>query len=157
MLTRLAELVDNAIIGENVPLRARVAIHIPSLFAPIAQRDKFRRLLRYVSERSPFYRRRFKELGIDIRSVRVPEDLGSFFTTPQDLRENPIEDFLCARPELGFETTGTTSTTSKRVYFSRREVADIGRDGALGLYNFGLRAEVRAVDAFDCSSCNVTV
>jgi phenylacetate-CoA ligase len=154
MLTRLAELVDNAIIGENVPLRARVAIHIPSLFAPIAQRDKFRRLLRYVSERSPFYRRRFKELGIDIRSVRVPEDLGSFFTTPQDLRENPIEDFLCARPELGFETTGTTSTTSKRVYFSRREVADIGRDGALGLYNLGLRPDDRVVDAFDYSFWN---
>ena len=104
--------------------------------------------------KSPFYRRRFKELGIDVRGIRTPEDLGDFFTTAQDLRENPVEDFLCGRPELGFETTGTTATTSKRVYFSRREAADNGRDGALGLYNLGLRQEDRVVDAFDYSFWN---
>jgi phenylacetate-CoA ligase len=107
-----------------------------------------------VAEKSPFYRRRFQELRIDPRRIRTPGDLGDFFTTAQDLRDHPVEDFLCARPELGFETTGTTATTGKRVYFSRAEAMAFGRDGALGLYNLGLRAEDRAVDAFDYSFWN---
>jgi phenylacetate-CoA ligase len=154
MLSKIAEVLDDVLIGANVPLRARLAPHVPRSIVPPVQRDKFRRLLRYVSERSPFYRRRFKEAGIDIRGVKVPADLGDFFTTAQDLRDHPIEEFLCDRPELGFETTGSTLTASKRVYFSRREAADFGRDGAIGLYNLGLRPEDRVVDAFDYSFWN---
>lgn len=154
MLSWIPELFDELLIGGNVPRRAKLAARIPPAIVPAIRRDKFRRLLRYVSRKSPFYRRRFHELGIDIRSVRAPEDLGDFFTTAQDLRENPVEDFLCDRPELGFETTGTTATTSKRVYFSRREAADMGRDGALGLHNLGLRPDDRVVDAFDYSFWN---
>ena len=154
MLYRIPELIDELVIGSNVARRARLAVHVPPSIVPAIRRDKFRRLLRYVNTRSPFYRRRFKELGIDVRGVRTPEDLGGFYTTAQDLRENPVEDFLCGRPELGFETTGTTSTTPKRVYFSRHEASDMGRDGALGLYNLGLRPEDRVVDAFDYSFWN---
>ena len=154
MFSSIPELLDELLIGGNVGRRARIASRIPASMVPAIRRDKFRRLLRYVDEKSPFYRRRFKEAGIDVRRVRTPEDLGGFFTTAQDLRENPVEDFLCARPELGFETTGTTSTTSKRVYFSRHEAADMGRDGALGLYNLGLRPDDRVVDAFDYSFWN---
>ena len=154
MFSSIPELLDELLIGGNVGRRARIASRIPASMVPAIRRDKFRRLLRYVNEKSPFYRRRFKEAGIDVRIVRTPEDLGGFFTTAQDLRENPVEDFLCARPELGFETTGTTSTTSKRVYFSRHEAADMGRDGALGLYNLGLRPDDRVVDAFDYSFWN---
>src|SRR5438093_12789387 len=119
LFSSIPEVIDNIFIGKNVARRARLAARIPASIVPAIRRAKFRRLLRYVNEKSPFYRRRFKEAGIDVRTVRTPEDLGGFFTTAQDLRENPVEDFLCARPELGFETTGTTSTTSKRVYFSR--------------------------------------
>jgi phenylacetate-CoA ligase len=154
MLSSIPALLDEWLIGGNVGRRARIAARIPPSMVPAIRRDKFRRLLRYVNEKSLFYRRRFKEAGIDVRGVRTPEDLGGFFTTAQDLRENPVEDFLCARPELGFETTGTTSTTSKRVYFSRHEAADMGRDGALGLYNLGLRPDDRVVDAFDYSFWN---
>src|SRR5581483_9463309 len=153
-LSRIPEGIDRIVIGGNIPRRATLAGLIPPSIVPKVRRDKFRRLLHYVNERSPFYRRRFKEAGIDVRAVRSPEDLGTFFTTAQDLRENPVEEFLCDRPELGFETTGTTSTTAKKVYFSRREAADMGRDGALGLYNLGLRAEDRVVDAFDYSFWN---
>ena len=154
MLSRIPELLDNLLVGGNVERRARLAAHLPPRLVPAIRRDKFQRLLRYVSARSPFYRRRFKELGIDIRRARTPEDLGDFFTTAADLRGNPVEDFLCDRPELGFETTGTTATTGKRVYFSRHEAADMGRDGALGLYNLGLRQADRVVDAFDYSFWN---
>jgi phenylacetate-CoA ligase len=154
MLSLIPELIDDLLVGNNLARRARWALLIPPAIVPYVRRDKFKHLMRYVNEKSPFYRRRFKELGIDIRGIRTPEDLGAFFTTAQDLRENPVEEFLCGRPELGFETTGTTATTSKRVYFSRREAADHGRDGALGLYNLGLRPEDRVVDAFDYSFWN---
>jgi phenylacetate-CoA ligase len=154
LLSSIPEVIDDLFIGGNIERRAKLATRIPTAVIPLIRREKFRRLLRYVNEKSPFYRRRFKEAGIDIRRIREPGDLGNFFTTAQDLRENPVEDFLCARPELGFETTGTTSTTSKRVYFSRAEAADMGRDGALGLYNLGLRPDDRVVDAFDYSFWN---
>src|SRR5579871_6401390 len=152
--TRLADLFDEVLVGDNLARRARLAQALPARWVPSIQRTKFRGLMKYVGEKSPFYKRRFAEAGIDPARVRTPEDLGDFFTTARDLRENPVEDFLCARPELGFETTGTTSTTAKRVYFSRREAAEFGRDGALGLYNLGLRPEDRSVDAFDYSFWN---
>jgi phenylacetate-CoA ligase len=154
MLIRIPELIDDLLVGGNVPRRARLAARIPPRAAARIRREKFRRLVRYVARRSPFYRRRFAEIGLDPFGVETPADLGEFFTTADDLRNNPIEDFLCGRPELGFETTGTTATTSKRVYFSRREAADMGRDGALGLYNLGLRPEDHVVDAFDYSFWN---
>jgi phenylacetate-CoA ligase len=154
LLSRIPEIIDNVFIGGNVARRAKAASRLPPSLIPGIRREKFRRLVRYVNERSPFYRRRFKEAGIDVRALRQPSDMGDFFTTAQDLRDNPVEEFLCARPELGFETTGTTATTGKRVYFSRREAADMGRDGAVGLYNLGLRPEDRVVDAFDYSFWN---
>lgn len=154
MLYRIPQLIDDYVVAGNIAWRANLVQMIPADIVPQIQRAKFRRIVRYVAQRSEFYRRRFKELGIDPRAVRTPEDLGTFYTTAQDLREEPIEAFLCDRPEHAFETTGTTAKTSKRLYFSRKEVTDIGRDGALGLYNLGLRAEDRVVDGFDYSFWN---
>src|SRR5215471_10445762 len=107
MLIRIPELIDDWFIGDNIPRRARFATKLPASIVPAVRRTKFREQVRYAAEKSPFYRRKFKELGIDVRTLRTPEDLKDFFTTAQDLRENPVEEFLCARPELGFETTGT--------------------------------------------------
>jgi len=154
MLYKLAGWLDDVLAGDNVPRRAALAAHLPPRIGPAVRREKFHALMRYVGARSPFYRRRFRDLGIDPRGVRTPEDLGSFFTTPQDLQAHPIEDFLCAPPELGFESSGTTGTFAKRACFSRHEVADMGRDGALGLYNLGLRREDRVIDAFSHSFWN---
>ena len=151
MLSRIPEFIDEHLIRDRITLRAKFAGYIPASAVPAIRRGKFRQLVRYVAEKSPFYRRRFRELHIDVRRLRTPEDLGDFFTPAQDLRDHPVEDFLCGRPELGFETTGTTAMTGKRVYFSRAEATAFGRDGAMGLYNLGLRAEDRAVDAFDYS------
>src|SRR3989338_10809532 len=75
----------------------------------------------YAYEHSQFYRRKFNERAIDPLRVRRPEDLGDFFTTAEDIREN-VQDFVCMRPDTAYETTGTTSKRSKRVYFSRNEV-----------------------------------
>jgi len=105
MFARIPELFDDLIIRNNVALRVRVATWISPPVAASIRRRKFVNLVRFVAARSPFYRRRFREIGLDIRAVRGPEDLGTFCTTAQDLRDNPIEEFLCGRPELAFETT----------------------------------------------------
>lgn len=112
--------------------------------------ENFRQTVRYVAERSPFYRRRFRELGIDARLVKVPEDLGDFYTTAEDIRREP-ESFVCQKPDTAYETTGTTSKKTKRVYFSRQEVREAGWAGAVGLWGVGVRPEDRIASAFDYS------
>jgi phenylacetate-CoA ligase len=114
------------------------------------EEDNFCKTVRYVAEHSLFYRRKFKESRIDASLVRSPNDLGEFFTTAEDIRQNP-DEFICARPDTAFETTGTTSKKPKRVYFSRDEVQDAGWAGAVGLWGVGVRPEDRVVSAFDYS------
>src|SRR6185437_12974124 len=134
--------------------RAKVARHLSRRTVNSLQKSKFRRLVRYLGQNSRFYQRKFREYGIDPRAVRSHADLGNFFTTAQDLRDNPVEDFLCARPEFGFENTGTSMGVNKRVYFSYREMSEYGRDGAVGMYNLGLRPDDVVADGFDYSFWN---
>ncbi len=124
--------------------------HMPeSLFSKIAG-DNFRGTVLYAYEHSRFYRRKFDELKINPKKIKKPDDLGDFFTTAEDLREN-VQDFVCARPDTAYETTGTTSKKPKRVYFSRQEVKEAGWSGAVGLWGLGVRAEDRVASAFDYS------
>jgi phenylacetate-CoA ligase len=112
--------------------------------------DNFRKIIKFVSEHSPFYRRKFEALKIDPKKIKVPADLGDFFTTSEDLRANP-EEFICSKPDTAYETTGTTSKRPKRVYFSRNEVREAGWSGAVGLWSLGVRPEDRVASAFDYS------
>ena len=154
MLHRIPGWIDDAIVGRRMGRRAALAARLPVSLAPAIRHAKFRALIRYVAAHSRFYQRRFRELGLDPHGIRTPDDLGAFYTTPQDLLDHPVEDFLCAHPELGFESSGTTATTTKRIYFSRREVRHMARDAALGLYNLGLRADDRVIDAFSYAFWN---
>ncbi|MEM4644411.1 MAG: hypothetical protein QW748_03420, partial [Candidatus Methanomethylicaceae archaeon] len=53
------------------------------------QNKRLRWLVKYVYERSPFYRRRFIENRIDPDDIRTKEDLKKIpFTTKTDLRDN---------------------------------------------------------------------
>jgi phenylacetate-CoA ligase len=134
------------------PERARQMLGMmPDALLKKMQAARFRRTLRLVAERSPFYREEFGRRGIDARAVRRPEDLGDFYTTGEDLRRCGAEAFLAGRPDTAFETTGTTSPVPKRVFFSNRELRDVGRAGAIGLRHLGLRREDRVLSAFDCS------
>jgi len=110
----------------------------------------FRSAIRYAAVHSPFYKRKFAERHIDARRIRKPEDLGDFFTTAEDIRAN-VQEFVCARPDTAYETTGTTSKRTKRVYFSRGEIREAGWSGAVGLWGLGLRPEDRVASAFDYS------
>ncbi|MGH9481305.1 MAG: phenylacetate--CoA ligase family protein [Terriglobales bacterium] len=134
--------------------RVKVARRLSPGVVAHLQSSKFRHLVRYLDRHSRFYREKFREHGINPRKVSCHADLGDFFTTADDLRNHPIEDFLCARPEFGFETTGTTMGVNKRVYFSYQEMLEYGRDGAVGLWNLGLRPEDVVADGFDYSFWN---
>ncbi len=53
------------------------------------QERKIRAIVRYAYEHSPFYRQKFKEVGVDPWSIRGSEDLTKLpFTRKQDLRDN---------------------------------------------------------------------
>src|SRR6267143_1713659 len=100
---------------------------------------------------SSLYREEFKRRGIDPRRIAHPSDLGDFYTTGEDLRVHGAEAFLTGRADTAFETTGTTSPAPKRVFFSQRELLEMGRLSAIGLYHLGMRREDRVLSAYDCS------
>src|SRR5436309_12795780 len=124
---------------------------LPTSAIEAMQRARFRRTLRLAAETSSFYHEQFKQRGIDIRKIEHPSELNDFFTTGEDLRAHGAEAFLTGRADTAFETTGTTSPTPKRVFFSKRELTEMGRTSAIGLYHLGVRADDRVLSAYDCS------
>lgn len=150
MLAQIVAQAERLALGS--PERAlRLLGYVPTSVLDAVRRARFRRTLRLAAERSPFYREQFRRRGIAVAGIEHPSQLGDFFTTGEDLRNYGAEQFLAGRPDMAFETTGTTSAVPKRAYFSRREVADVGRLTALWLRLLGLRREDRVVSAFDCS------
>ena len=112
---------------------------IPSSALEAMRRARFRRSLAIAAARSSFYRDAFRQRGIDVRRISHPSELGDFYTTGEDLRSFGADAFRVRRADTAFETTGTTSPVPKRVFFSRHEIADMGRVSALWLLLLGLR------------------
>jgi phenylacetate-CoA ligase len=150
MLSSLRKFVERAVIGESVPALVRWGKHVPRSVIKGLQGDSFRELVRYAAQRQKFFQRKLRENGIDPSRVRRPEDLGNIFTTPEDLRNLPAEDFICREPELVFETTGT-SGGPKRVYFSYDELEFSARYEAAALWEHGVRPGDRLVCTFDAA------
>ncbi len=151
MLTSIVELAELLALRTS-PARAIDLLGlIPTSALEAMRRTRFRRTLRTAAEHSSFYREEFRRRGIDIRRIEHPSQLGDFFTTGDDLRSKNVDAFIVRRPDTAFETTGTTSPVPKRVFFSRREIADMGRLSAIWLHLLGLRPHDRVVSAFDCS------
>ena len=150
MLSGIRRFVERVVIGESVPSLVRWGKHVPRPVIQGLQRDSFRELVRYASQRQAFLKRKLRENGVDPASVRRPEDLGNIFTTPEDLRNLPAEDFLCREPQLVYETTGT-SGGPKRVYFTYDELEFSARYEAAALWENGVRQGDRVVCAFDAA------
>jgi phenylacetate-CoA ligase len=146
MLGRIADLFSNK---ASPALIASMYVRTPQSLVDRVALSKFRATVRWAAERSPFYRRAFREHGIDWRKVRRPADLGEFYTTPDQLADCP-EDFLCERPNLVFESSGT-SGRNKKVYYSREEWEQVGRTVAAGFRLMGIGPEDRVANAFDFS------
>jgi phenylacetate-CoA ligase len=108
---------------------------------------RFRQVVRYAAHHSPFYREAFKARNINPGHVRRPQDLGDFFTTPEDIVLRS-EDFICRPPNIVFESSGT-SGKNKRVYYGRDELEQIGKVFASGFRLMGLKREDRVANAFD--------
>jgi phenylacetate-CoA ligase len=86
------------------------------------QVERFRDRMKYVYERSAFYRRKFDAAGIKPDDIHVLEDIQHVpFTIKEELRESQAEHppwghFLCVPPEEGvrvFQTSGTTGIPVK--------------------------------------------
>jgi phenylacetate-CoA ligase len=149
MRNALSNVLDRVVLGESPTRRLWFARRMPDGYVRQTQRRDFRTTVLWVARRSAFYRQRFRELRIDPNLVRCPADLGDLYTTSTDLLTHPIEEFLCDRPQAGFDTTGTLSPRCKRLYFSHEEMRDMGRDGAAGLWALGIRPEDRMVSTLD--------
>ena len=151
MLSKLVELAERVALHAEPDRAIWLLDQIPESAFERLRRARFRRTLRLAAERSPFYREAFKRRGLDVTRIEHPSELGDFYTTGEDLRRHGAEAFLAGRADTAFETTGTTSPVPKRVYCSRREVADMGRLNAVWLHLLGLRRDDRVLSAFDCS------
>ncbi len=140
VLDRLIARTPPQILGKRV-------IKVPRALFDWKKRLAFTHIVRYAYEHSSFYRRRFDELKIDPTKVKTPQDLGNFYTMPQDIVEH-AEDFLCRPAHIVFESSGTTGR-NKRVYYTQDELDDIGRFNATGMFFGGIRETDRLVNAFD--------
>jgi phenylacetate-CoA ligase len=151
MLTKLTEQLERLALRTNPQRAAQLLGRLPQPAFEGLQRARFRQTLRLVASRSEFYRTEFRRRGIDARRIEHPSELGDFYTTGEDLRKHGAQAFMTGRADTAFETTGTTSPVPKRVFFSNRELAEMGRASALGLSLLGLRREDTVLSAFDCS------
>lgn len=143
----LSSIIDRIIDITPPGILAGTLKFIPQWVFDWKKEAEFRRTIRYAYKNSKFYRRKFDELKIDPRKVKKPTDLGDFYTTPLDIVEH-AEDFLCRKPGMVFESSGTTGR-NKRVYFGYDELDSIGRLSALGYFWWGVDSDCRCVNAFD--------
>ncbi len=74
------------------------------------QEEKLKEVLQYVTERSPYYRRLFKQHKIDILAINSLEDLTRIPTTTKDHLQAYNDDFLCVPKSkiIDFVTTSGT-------------------------------------------------
>jgi phenylacetate-CoA ligase len=151
MLTGLVERLEGLMLRAAPARGPRVMGVLPPQVLAAMQASRFRRTLRLVAARSPFYRDAFRRRGIRVEAIHHPSELGDFYTTGEDLRSHGPEAFLVGRPDTAFETTGTTSPAPKRVFFGNDELNAIGTASAAALYLIGLRRDDRVLSAFDCS------
>jgi phenylacetate-CoA ligase len=93
------------------------------------QLKTFKKQMKYVIDKSPFYNKKFKAAGVTPHDIKTMNDVRRVpFTTKQELlqsqEEHPIfGDFPCIRPEEAtrvFQTSGTTGKPLK-IPFSKKD------------------------------------
>jgi phenylacetate-CoA ligase len=150
MLSKLTEQFEKFALRTNPSYAIKFLNRTPPALLEKIQLMKFRQTLK-LAAKAPFYAEEFRARGINVNKIKHPSELGDFFTTGADLQRHGAEAFLVGRADTAFETTGTTSNETKRVFFSNKELNEMGRASALGLYQLGLRREDTVLSAFDVS------
>ena len=86
---------------------------------------RFRSIVRYAFWRCPFYRKKFKEVGIDVDKIRKVEDIEKLpFTTKQDLR-NAYPLKMCCVPKeevVRIQMSGGTTGQPVIIPYTRKDV-----------------------------------
>ncbi len=152
--------------------KAKKGVHLTRKEIDELKNRRFRAIVKYAFWRSPFYRRKFKECGIDVDNIKSVEDASKLpFTVKQELRENYPLRMCCVskeeivRVQMSGGTTGqpviipyTRSDVEKwkelmlRAFYiagiSSKDVIQI--TPAFGLWNggFGFHFAADAIDAF---------
>jgi phenylacetate-CoA ligase len=102
---------------------------------------KLRKVLHYVFERSPFYRRLFRKTGVEPQDLKTIQDFAKLpFTELKSISENPYK-FLCVSQSKvlrGFTVEGFFEP-SRRIFFTEKELKEIVESVAAGLKMTGLR------------------
>ncbi|MEN8126651.1 MAG: AMP-binding protein [Planctomycetota bacterium] len=98
----------------------------------------------YCYERSPFYHRRFDEMGIDLKRIRSIDDLNLLPCTTKEDLECFTQDFLCVPEREIIDTCQTSGTTGKPVSLLQT-VSDLERVG----YNEKISFSAAGVTAED--------
>lgn len=133
---------------------------------------RFRRIVKYAFWRSPFYRRRFREAGIDVDKIKSLADLEKLpLTTKQDLRDSYPLGMSCVPKDeiVRIQMSGGTTGQPVIIPYTRSDVeqwkemmlrafhlAGVTSDDiiqitpAFGLWNggFGFHFAADAIDAF---------
>lgn len=110
------------------------------------QSEKFVKQVKNVYENSPFYRKKFDEIGLKPEDIKGIEDIGKLpFTTKEDLRDNYPFGMLAVPPEKIARVQGTSGTTGKLTLasYTQYDVEVWGECVARGLVMAGLSSEDR--------------
>ncbi len=150
MLSKLTEQFEKFALRTNPAYAIKFLNRMPPALLTQIQLMKFRQTL-WLALNAPFYAEEFAKRKIVVSKIKHPSDLGDFFTTGADLQNYGAEAFMVGRADTAFETTGTTGAETKRVFFSNKELNEMGRASAIGLYQLGLRREDLVLSAFDVS------
>lgn len=143
----IMNLINKAITSADPRLLSLAMKYSPRAISDWKKYSTFQHYVKYAYKYSPFYRRKFDSLGIDPDIIKKPSDLGNFYTTPMDIVEH-AEEFICRKPNIVFESSGTTGR-NKRVYLSNQELRNIGTFNAAGMFLGGVTKEDRLVNGFD--------
>lgn len=86
---------------------------------------RFRRIVRYVYENSPLYRRKFRDAGVDVDSIKSAEDISRLpLTTKQELRESYPLKAACVTKDriVRIQMSGGTTGRPVIVPYTRHDV-----------------------------------
>jgi len=141
---------DRVMLRLPTPWAVSMINALPSSWQDRKRKNDLKTSLRLASTRANFYREKFRSANADLGQIQSPGDLGKFFTTADDLLNVPSEDFLCASPQLAFETAGT-SGRNKRLFYDYEEFEKAARRASISFYLCGVRPEDRILNAYDFS------
>jgi len=100
-------------------------IYLPRGKIEEIKRKRFRSVVKYAYDNSAFYRRLFKENGVDVESIKSPEDITKLpFTTKQHLREAYPLKMSCVPKEriVRIQMSGGTTGQPVIIPYTREDV-----------------------------------